>query len=100
MLGEDIVTPITRALQLPLVPAVFGFDPRLQFVHEDDVIRAIMFVLEHDLDGTFNVAGDGLLPWSEVAAHVRQAPGAAAAGGPGPGRRRCWPGSASTCHPS
>ena len=68
VLGEEIDTPITRALQLPLVPAVFGFDPRLQFVHEVDVIRAIMFVLEKDLDGTFNVAGDGLLPWSEVAA--------------------------------
>jgi UDP-glucose 4-epimerase len=27
-----------------------------------------MFVLANDLDGTFNVAGDGLLPWSEVAA--------------------------------
>jgi UDP-glucose 4-epimerase len=68
VLGEDIVTPITRALQRPLVPSIFGFDPRVQFVHESDVIRAIMYVLEHDLDGTFNVAGDGLLPWSEVAA--------------------------------
>jgi UDP-glucose 4-epimerase len=68
VLGEEIATPITRALDLPLVPAVFGFDPRLQFVHEIDVIRAIMFVLERDLDGTFNVAGDGLLPWSEVVA--------------------------------
>jgi UDP-glucose 4-epimerase len=68
VLGEDIDTPITRALQLPLVPCVLGFDPRLQFVHETDVIRAITFVLDHDLAGTFNVAGDGLLPWSEVAA--------------------------------
>jgi UDP-glucose 4-epimerase len=68
VMGEDIDTPITRALQLPLVPSIFGFDPRLQFVHEVDVIRAIMFVLDNDLDGTFNVAGDGLLPWSEVAA--------------------------------
>jgi UDP-glucose 4-epimerase len=68
VLGEDIVTPITRALELPLVPGIFGFDPRLQFVHEIDVVRAIMFVFEHDIDGTFNVAGDGLLPWSEVAA--------------------------------
>ncbi len=68
VLGEDIVTPITKALQRPLVPSIFGFDPRVQFVHESDVIRAIMYVLEHDLDGTFNVAGDGLLPWSEVAA--------------------------------
>jgi UDP-glucose 4-epimerase len=68
VLGEDIVTPISRALGLPRVPSVFGFDPRLQFVHEIDVIRAIMYVLAHDLDGTYNVAGDGLLPWSEVAA--------------------------------
>jgi UDP-glucose 4-epimerase len=68
VLGSDIVTPITRALGLPVVPAVFGFDPRLQFVHEDDVVRAIMFVLHRRLGGVFNVAGDGLLPWSEVAA--------------------------------
>jgi UDP-glucose 4-epimerase len=68
VLGRDIVTPLTRALQLPLVPALLGFDPRFQFVHEDDVIRAMMFVLDHQVPGVYNVAGDGLLPWSEVAA--------------------------------
>jgi UDP-glucose 4-epimerase len=66
VLGPNVTTPITRALRLPLVPMVFGYDPRLQFVHEDDVARAIMFVLEKRLAGTYNVAGDGLLPWSEV----------------------------------
>jgi UDP-glucose 4-epimerase len=68
VIGPDIETPLTRALQLPLVPNVFGFDPRFQFVHEDDVIRAMLFAHRHDLAGVFNVAGDGLLPWSEVAA--------------------------------
>lgn len=68
VLGEQIDTPITRALSSRVVPSVFGFDPRLQFVHERDVVRAIMFVLGHDLDGTWNVAGDGLVTWSEVAA--------------------------------
>ena len=68
VLGADIVTPITKVLELPVVPAVFGFDPRLQFVHEVDVVRAIMFVLDRRLAGVYNVAGDGLLPWSEVAA--------------------------------
>jgi UDP-glucose 4-epimerase len=68
VLGPDIVTPIAKALQLPGAPAVFGFDPRLQFVHEDDVIRAMLHVLDHQLPGIYNVAGDGLLPWSEVAA--------------------------------
>jgi UDP-glucose 4-epimerase len=67
VLGADIITPISRALSLPVVPSIFGYDPRLQFVHEDDVIRAILFVLEHHLPGIYNVAGDGLLPWTEVA---------------------------------
>ena len=68
VLGPDIETPISRALSLPLVPSVAGFDPRFQFVHEEDVIRSILFVLDHQLAGIYNVAGDGLLPWSEVAA--------------------------------
>jgi UDP-glucose 4-epimerase len=68
VLGPDIVTPISKLLELPMVPAIFGFDPRIQFVHEDDVISAILYVLDNQTAGIFNVAGDGLLPWSEVAA--------------------------------
>jgi UDP-glucose 4-epimerase len=68
VLGPDIVTPISRALELPLVPSIFGFDPRFQFLHEEDVVRSILFVLDRHLPGIYNVAGDGLLPWSEVAA--------------------------------
>ncbi len=68
VIGDDIETPLTRALRLPVVPSLLGFDPRFQFVHEDDVIRAIIFALRNQLPGVYNVAGDGLLPWSEVAA--------------------------------
>jgi UDP-glucose 4-epimerase len=68
VLGPDIDTPLSRALSLPLVPRLLGYDPRFQFVHEDDVVRAILFVLSKRLAGIHNVAGDGVLPWSEVAA--------------------------------
>jgi len=68
VLGPELTTPLSRLLELPAVPAMFGFDPRFQFVHEDDVIRAILHVLDRQLTGVYNVAGDGLLPWSEVAA--------------------------------
>ena len=68
VIGPTIVTPLTKALQLPAVPSIFGFDPRFQLVHEDDVIRAIVHVLDNRLPGIFNVTGDGLLPWSEIAA--------------------------------
>jgi UDP-glucose 4-epimerase len=67
VIGPDIETPLTRALQLPFVPSILGFDSRFQFVHEDDVVRAMLFALRHSLPGVYNVAGDGLLPWSEVA---------------------------------
>jgi UDP-glucose 4-epimerase len=68
VIGSELETPLTRLLKLPLVPSIFGFDARFQFVHEHDVIRSILFAFDHDLPGVFNVAGDGLLPWSEVAA--------------------------------
>ena len=68
VVGTDIVTPITKALQLPRAPRIWGFDPLLQFVEEDDVVRSIEFVTQSAIPGVFNVAGDGRLPWSEVAA--------------------------------
>jgi UDP-glucose 4-epimerase len=66
VLGDDLVTQLSRALSLPMVPSIAGFDPQLQFVEQDDVVRAFEFVLERGLVGTFNVAGDGKLPWSEI----------------------------------
>lgn len=68
VIGPDITTPLTRALQLPFVPKVAGFDPRFQLVHEDDVVAAILFALNENVPGIYNVAGDGLLPWSEMMA--------------------------------
>ena len=67
VLGPDMITPLSRALELPMVPSLFGFDPRFQFVHEEDVVRSLLFVLDRRLPGIYNVAGDDLLPWSEVA---------------------------------
>jgi len=68
VLGPDITTPLSSALELPIVPSIFGFDPRFQFVHEEDVLRSLLFMLNNQHAGIFNVAGDGLLPWSEIAA--------------------------------
>ncbi len=68
VLGPDIRTPLSRLLDLPVVPAVAGFDPLLQFVEENDVVRAILHVMEQETPGIFNVAGEGNLPWSECAA--------------------------------
>ena len=67
VLGTDIVTPISHDLRRRVLPCVAGFDPLVQFVEEDDVVRALEFVTAHRVPGVFNVAGEGKLPWSEVA---------------------------------
>ena len=45
---------------------VLGFDPRLQFVHEDDVVHALEHAAFNDRPGVYNVAADGVLALSEV----------------------------------
>ena len=67
VLGTDIITPISHNLRRRLLPCIAGFDPLVQFIEEDDVVRALEYVTEHRIPGVFNVAGAGKLPWSEVA---------------------------------
>jgi UDP-glucose 4-epimerase len=68
VLGTHLTTPISRNLSRPLCPSILGFDPLLQFVEEDDVERALLHVTKGGIPGLYNVAADGRLPWSEVAA--------------------------------
>lgn len=66
VLGPDLDTPLSRALRLPVAPEIFGFDPRLQFTHQDDVLGALAHVGLSDVPGVFNVAGDGFITWGDV----------------------------------
>lgn len=74
VVGGDLDTPLTRVLSAPLVPTILGFDPRLQFVHEEDVVGALDFCADYDIPGIYNVAGDGIVVWSEVLALLRRQP--------------------------
>jgi UDP-glucose 4-epimerase len=66
VLGPDVDTAFTRMFRLPLVPMVLGFDPRIQFVHEDDVVHALEHAAFHVTPGVYNVSADGVLALSEV----------------------------------
>jgi UDP-glucose 4-epimerase len=74
VLGPDVDTAFTRMLGAPLVPMLFGFDPRVQFVHEDDVVHALEHATLNRVPGTFNVAADGVLALSEVVSLVGRRP--------------------------
>src|SRR6266536_3600073 len=65
-IGPKTNSPITRYFAMPVAPTVLGFDARLQFLHEDDGVAAIHHATVHDLPGTFNLAGDGVLSLSQA----------------------------------
>jgi UDP-glucose 4-epimerase len=65
--GPTVDNPLTRYFELPVCPTVFGFDPRLQFLHESDAERALLLAtLGEAVHGTFNVAGDGVVLLSQA----------------------------------
>src|SRR3954453_19146159 len=66
-LGPDLRTTHSALLGLPAVPGVLGFDPRYQFIHEDDIVGVLHHAVAHDLPGIHNAAPDGVLVLSEVA---------------------------------
>ncbi len=67
VLGPRVRTSLIELFSLPAVPMILGFDPRYQFVHEDDVVHALEHATQRQLPGIYNVAGDGVLALTEVA---------------------------------
>jgi UDP-glucose 4-epimerase len=65
-LGPDLKTSWQTFLGQPAIPAILGFDPRVQFIHEDDMANCLEHAVKYDLDGTYNCAADGVLVLSEV----------------------------------
>ena len=53
-------------LRLSVIPTLLGFDPMLQAVHQDDVVRAILLALAPTARGIYNVAGPPPVPLSRV----------------------------------
>ena len=65
-MGPEIDTPFTRYFSFPVVPTAMGYDPRLQFVHEDDAIEVLYRSVRESHPGTFNVAGHGVVLLSQA----------------------------------
>lgn len=65
-IGPSIDTPLTRYFSLPIVPTAFGYDPRMQLVHEEDAIEVLYRAVRSDHRGTYNVAGDGVIYLSQA----------------------------------
>jgi UDP-glucose 4-epimerase len=65
-IGPTIDTSLTRYLTLAVVPTAFGFDPRLQLIHEDDAVEILRRACASDRGGVYNAAGAGVLLLSQA----------------------------------
>jgi len=64
--GPTIRNFYTKLLARQVVPTVMGYDPLVQFLHEDDAVAALVEAVVHDHPGAYNIVGDGTLYYSDV----------------------------------
>jgi UDP-glucose 4-epimerase len=60
-IGPGMRTQITRYLSQPVCPTYMGFDPRIQLVHIDDALEALVAAVRNPVEGAVNVAGPGTI---------------------------------------
>jgi UDP-glucose 4-epimerase len=74
LLGGRVDSAFLSLFSLPVVPRILGYDPRLQFCHEDDAVAVLVRAAMEDHPGTFNVAGAGMLYLSQCIRLAGRAP--------------------------
>lgn len=67
VMGPTADNAITRSLFKPVIISVAGHNPAMQFLHEDDLVEVILTFLSQRRPGIFNIAGEGTIPYHDLA---------------------------------
>lgn len=67
ILGPTVRNQITDLFEKPKILAIAGSDSPFVFIHDQDVVGAILHGIDSRATGIFNVAGDGKLTIFEIA---------------------------------
>lgn len=74
VIGPKTDSSMSQFFSLPLIPMALGYDPRLQFVHEDDELEVLRRAVVEKHPGVYNVAGDGVVYLSQAIRLARRLP--------------------------
>ncbi len=66
--GPGVDNAWSHSMELPFLFSVQGYKTPLQFVHEEDVTRALHFAVTSDIDGVFNLGPDDWVEHNEMVA--------------------------------
>jgi UDP-glucose 4-epimerase len=70
ILGPTVKNQITDLFEKPRLIAIAGSDSPFVFIHDQDVVGAMLHGIASPVTGIFNVAGDGKLTIHEIAARL------------------------------
>lgn len=70
ILGATVRNQITDLFEKPRLIAIAGSDSPFVFIHDRDVVGAMLHAVASPVTGIFNVAGDGKLTIHEIAARL------------------------------
>lgn len=74
IVGPHLESALTDYFRRPVIPIPFGYDARLQLLHEDDAVTALLVAAMSPESGVYNIAGDGILTLTQAAAIIRRVP--------------------------
>lgn len=74
VVGPQMRTEFMDYLTAPLVPVPFGFDPRLQVLHQEDAVGALCTAARGETTGDINVGGAGVVTLSAAIRRVGGVP--------------------------
>jgi UDP-glucose 4-epimerase len=63
VVGPHLQNAMSQFLRLKTAPYLIGFNPMLQFIHEEDLRDAILLAFFGEAVGVYNVAGSGAMPY-------------------------------------
>lgn len=66
IVGPHVRNAPSKYFRLRVIPTLMGFDPMVQLIHEDDLLRYIAHSVEPGIRGVFNLAGTDPVPLSRV----------------------------------
>lgn len=61
ILGPHSTNMLAKYFLANVVPVVMGYDPLLQFIHEEDALDALWLAIESPVRGVLNIVGKGLI---------------------------------------
>ncbi len=71
VLGPTQGNPVTQGFFKHWMLAAESHNPPLQFVYQDDLARVLDIVIQRGIEGVFNVAGDGIVFYREMAETIK-----------------------------